>query len=152
MTAATRVAPHDRHLVGPDGDVRVVHVRGHRREVPAWLFETGPLPILDRPSDLELPTIADEDLLTPTATNPVVVVRPGLVRLYAPKCPHGHFARWAAHHCTACNPDLAAAFTGSAATCTGTRRDGSPCTRTTTHRLAGLPACHDHGGQPATTS
>lgn len=150
MTASTRVAAHDRHLVGPDGDVRVVHVRGHRREVPAWLFETGPLPILDRPSDLELPTIADEDLLTPTAANPVVVVRPGLVRLYAPKCPHGSFARWAATNC--CNPDGPPTAGSAAATCTGTRRDGSPCTRTTTHRLAGLPACHDHGGRPTATT
>lgn len=31
----------------------------------------------------------------PTAENPVVEVAPGRFLVYAPKCPHGHFRRWA---------------------------------------------------------
>jgi hypothetical protein len=65
----------------------------------AWMFETGPLPFLDRPSAAELPPLPD---LEPTAENPVIEVRPNAWRVYAPKCPHGHFAHWAAKNCKPC--------------------------------------------------
>jgi hypothetical protein len=47
-----------------------------------------PVPVLEVAGD---PSI-------PTAANPVVQVSPGVHRVFAPKCPHGHFARWAAAH------------------------------------------------------
>lgn len=63
----------------------------------------------------------------------------------APRCPHGSFARWAARNCCATD-GLAIVGGQSALPCTGSRRDGSRCTRTTTLRAHGKPACHDHGG------
>lgn len=95
MTAAgtTTVAAHDRHLPGPDGQTRVVHVRGHVREVPGWMFDTGPLPFLDRPSATELPPPPE-----PTETTARHWPVP------APRCAHGHFARWASRNCKPCAP------------------------------------------------
>lgn len=139
MTAAgtTTVAAHDRHLPGPDGQTRVVHVRGHVREVPAWLFETGPLPMLDRPSAAELP--------------PLDLPETSRVAVPAPRCPHGSFARWAARNCCAPNPQRATppGGVGAAGNCGGHTTAGGPCGRRTTRRdRHDRPACHDHGGRP----
>lgn len=49
----------------------------------------------------------------PTARTPVVEAEPGHFRVWAPRCPHGHFARWAdaldpetktMRNCRACHP------------------------------------------------
>lgn len=135
---ATRVAAHDRHLTGPGGETRVVHVRGHVREVPAWLLDTGPLPLLDRPSAAELPRLPDPE---PGSSR---------VEVYAPRCPHGSFARWAVRNC--CRPAAAEPADGGdgAGVCTGSTAAGDRCTRRTTYLdRAGRPACHQHGGRPA---
>jgi hypothetical protein len=39
----------------------------------------------------------------PSADEPVVEVRPGQYRMYAARCPHGSFARWASRNC--CKPN-----------------------------------------------
>lgn len=140
----TRVAAHDRHLPAPDGGVRVVHVREHAREVPAWMFDTGPLPLLERPSDAELPVRPD-----PVDT---------WVPVEAPRCEHGSFARWAARNCCAPHSRLLVRSgdltltppDGAGQPCAGRTAAGASCTRRT-HRTDrhGRPACHDHGGHPA---
>lgn len=84
----TRVAAHDRHLTAPDGRTKVVHVREHARQLPAWMTDTGPLPPLDRPSDAELPRLPDP-------------VQGSWVPVPAPRCVHGSFARWAVRNCCA---------------------------------------------------
>lgn len=74
----------------------------------AWLYDTGPLPLLERPSRTELPA----------PTVPVVPAFPGAVgadvvgisydgartrvTVAADRCPHGSFARWAARNCRRC--------------------------------------------------
>lgn len=63
-----------------------------------WRVDTSPLPILERPTQprdargrfAELPPLPEPE--TTARYYPVA----------APKCEHGHFARWAARHCRAC--------------------------------------------------
>lgn len=75
------------------------------------------------------------------------------VAIAAPRCPHGHFARWAARNC--CGGEVAVLVgapgsAGEAAPCTGRTNAGDACTRRTTRTdRHGRPACHDHGGRPA---
>jgi hypothetical protein len=38
----------------------------------------------------------------PTADNPTVEIRPNCWAVYAPRCPHGHFRRWAQGNCRPC--------------------------------------------------
>lgn len=83
-------------------------------------------------------------LLVPTADNPVVEVRQNVFEVYAPKCPHGHFAHWAKGNCRRCNG------TRGENECNGSREDGEPCTRKTTYRKPtdqSIPLCHQHGGR-----
>lgn len=61
------------------------------------------------------------------------------------RCPHGHFSRWAADNC--CREGGPHTRSTTAARCTGTKTNGTPCTlRTTTTNRAGHPACSHHGG------
>lgn len=56
----------------------------------------------DRQHTPPIPTPTPTGPEEPTADNPVVEVRPGHYRCYAPRCPHGHFAAWAALNCRRC--------------------------------------------------
>lgn len=38
----------------------------------------------------------------PSAEQPVVEVAPGRYVCWAPRCPHGHFERWALQNCRRC--------------------------------------------------
>lgn len=38
----------------------------------------------------------------PTAAEPILEVAPGHYRVYAPRCSHGHFVRWARENCRRC--------------------------------------------------
>lgn len=37
-----------------------------------------------------------------SAAEPVLEIAPGHYRVWAPRCPHGHFIRWARVHCRRC--------------------------------------------------
>lgn len=60
---------------------------GGRFAAHDWMFETGPLPYVDRPSTAELPP------------PPVPVERPNFTPVHAPRCPHGSFLRYAIRNC-----------------------------------------------------
>lgn len=70
------------------------------------------------------------------------------IAVAAPRCPHGHFARWAARNC--CGSDVAVVVGDAteAVPCGAPTNGGDRCSRRTTRRRAGRPACHQHGGRP----
>lgn len=68
----------------------------------------------------------------------------------APRCPHGHFVRWAARNC--CGSEVGVDAGDGALPCTGRTNAGVTCGRRTTRRRHGRPACHSHGGLPAATA
>jgi len=75
------------------------------------------------------------------------------ITVHAPRCPHGHFSRWALRNCVPCREPLQVQSVRTdsptgAQQCTGTKDDGDRCTRRTPRRFRGRPACHQHGGTP----
>lgn len=69
------------------------------------------------------------------------------IEVPAPRCAHGHFARWASRNCCAPTAAPAGGPAGGAAGCEGSTATGEQCTRRTTRRdRTGRPACHLHGG------
>lgn len=65
--------------------------------------------------------------------------RSSFVPVPAPRCPHGHFARWAARHCRHCTTAPLTLADGDSHPCGAATADGSACTRRTTRT-----ACHQH--------
>ncbi len=78
-----------------------LYVREGSRFVRADLVELR-RPVPPIPTPVRVPDVAEVDAEVDAQDDVEVDQRPNVVRVPAPRCPHGHFARWAARNCKPC--------------------------------------------------